>query len=60
MNQRANPDELAAATTFALLERYVRSIDDARRYADQHPFASSLARENAEAIAAEIERRCVR
>lgn len=55
-----NDAELNAATTHDLLERYVGLMDSARHLAEGYPVQSRIARESAEAIAAEIERRCVR
>lgn len=53
--------DLNAATTHDLLERYVWERDRAKFYAaNDSATHSAIARENAEAIAAEIERRCVR
>lgn len=53
-------DDPTTATTHDLLERYMGLMDSARYLAADHPDQSRIARENAEAIAAEIERRCVR
>lgn len=56
-----NDADLNAASTHDLLERYVAERAFARSFAEQGmPMSSHAARENAEAIAAEIERRCVR
>lgn len=53
--------DLNAATTHDLLERYVAEMDVARFFVENRcADESRLHRENAEAIAAEIERRCVR
>lgn len=56
-----NDADLNAATTHDLLERYVAERDRAVCAAERGwERTSNAARENAEAVAAEIERRCVR
>lgn len=53
--------DLRASTPTELLDAYVAWIREAQRLAERRHSPESIdARENAEAIAAEIERRCVR
>jgi hypothetical protein len=56
-----NVSNLRAATPRELIATYLAFMDDARNLAEGgHPDQSSAARENAEAVAGELERRCVR
>lgn len=56
-----NVSNLRAATFRELLAAHVAFTDDARNLAEGgYPDQSSAARENAEAVAGELERRCVR